>query len=185
MEVTPPSALERTKLPPMPVASSVAGVALQDEGPTSSVEVAATAPRQEQPDVATVVSEGAAESTLPEAQAEVTATSPVPLDVATVASEEAVQSAPPAALAAVTATATSPAPQDVATVASEGAAQSAPPAAQAAAPEAGRSGEDTAVGSPGIVVVVEKASGGSPSALVSGGSCSPARGESPLHWMDP
>jgi len=99
VEVTPPSTLERSELPPVPVASSVAGVAPQAEGPVSPVEVATTTLRQEQPDTAMVVSKGAAESTLPEAQAEVTVTaiSPAPLDVATVASEEVVQSAPPVA----------------------------------------------------------------------------------------
>ncbi|XP_066374608.1 uncharacterized protein [Miscanthus floridulus] len=143
-EVTSPSALERTELPSVLVASSMVGVALQAEGPASPVEVAVTRPRQEQPDATTVVSEGAAESTLPEAKAEVTTTT------------------------------TSSALLDVATVVSEGAAQSAPPAAQAAAPEAGQTGEDAAGGSPGIVAVVERPSRGSPSALVLGGSCSPA-----------
>ena len=46
-------------------------------------------------------------------------------------------------------------------------------------------GEDAAGGSPSIMAVVERPSGGLPSALVSGGSCSPTRGESPLHLMDP
>ena len=45
--------------------------------------------------------------------------------------------------------------------------------------------EDTAKGSPNAVVVVERTSEGLPSALVSGGSRSPTRGESPLHWTDP
>ena len=118
-EVTPPPTLERMELPPMLVAPSVVGMAPQVEAPASQAEVAMTVPSQEQPDAATVVSEGAAEST--------------------------------------------------------------PSVAQAAAPEAGRTGEDTAGGSLGIMAVVERPSGGSPSALVSGGSCSPVRGESPLH----
>ena len=102
-----------------------------------------------------------------------------------VASEGEAQSVPPEAQAKVTTTATSPAGLDVAMVASEGAVQSAPPASQAAAPEAGWTGEDTVRGSLGIVAVVERASGGSPSALVLGGSRSPTRGESLLQWMDP
>ena len=36
-------------------------------------------------------------------------------------------------------------------------------------------------GSLGVVVVVERTSGGLPSALVLGGSRSPTQGESPLH----
>ena len=44
-----------------------------------------------------------------------------------------------------------------------------PPAAQTTAPEVGRIEEDTAGGSTGIVVVVERTSGGSPLALMSGG----------------
>ena len=43
----------------MLVASFVAGVALQAEGPASPVEAAMNAPSQEQPDIATVVSERA------------------------------------------------------------------------------------------------------------------------------
>ena len=39
--------------------------------------------------------------------------------------------------------------------------------------------------SPGIVAVVERTSGGSPLALMSGGSHSPVWGESLLQWMDP
>ena len=42
-----------------------------------------------------------------------------------------------------------------------------------------------AKGSPGIVVVLERTSRGSPLALTSGGSRSPMRGESLLQWMDP
>jgi len=45
--------------------------------------------------------------------------------------------------------------------------------------------EDMAGGSPGIVAVVERTSGGSPLALTSGGSRSPTWGESLLQWMDP
>ena len=56
--VTPPSSSERMEPPPVLVASSVVGAAPQAEGPASPVEVAATAPSQEQPDAATVVSEG-------------------------------------------------------------------------------------------------------------------------------
>ena len=67
----------------------------------------------------------------------------------------------------------------------EGAVQSVPSMAQAATPEAGRTEEDTAGGSPGVMVVVERTSGGLSSALVSGGSRSPAWGEWPLHWMNP
>ena len=46
---------------------------------------------------------------------------------------------------------------------------------------------DTTKGSPGVVAVVERTSGGGglPLALTSGGSCSPTQGESLLHWMDP
>ena len=60
-----------------------------------------------------------------------------------------------------------------------------PPVAQATAPEAGRMEEDVAGGSPGVMVVVERTSRGSPLALMSGGSRSPTRGELPLQWMDP
>ena len=51
----------------MLVASSMAGMAPQAEGPASPVGVAASAPSQEQPDAATVVSERAAQSMPPEA----------------------------------------------------------------------------------------------------------------------
>jgi len=44
----------------------------------------------------------------------------------------------------------------------EGAAQSVPPTALATTPEAGRTEEHMARGSPGVVVVVERISGGSP-----------------------
>ena len=54
-----------------------------------------------------------------------------------------------------------------------------------AAPAAGRTGEDTARGSPGVMAVVERISGGSPSALMSGGSRSPMWGKPPLQWMAP
>jgi hypothetical protein len=63
---------------------------------------------------------------------------------------------------------------DTATAVSEGAAQSVPPVALAAMPEAGRTDEDTARGSLGLVVAVERISGGLP-----------ARGEPPLQWMAP
>ena len=43
--------------------------------------------------------------------------------------------------------------------------------------------EDMAIGSLDVVAVVERTSKGSPSALLSGGSRSPARGEPPLQWM--
>ena len=42
-----------------------------------------------------------------------------------------------------------------------------------------------AEGSSGVMVVVERTSRGSSLALTSGGSRSPARGESLLQWMDP
>ena len=78
----------------------------------------------------------------------------------------------------------SPAGSDAAMVASEGVAQSVQPAAQVAAPEAGRTGEDTAGGSLGVLAVVERTRRRSPLALLSGGSRSPVRGEPPLQWMD-
>ena len=53
-------------------------------------------------------------------------------------------------------------------------AQSVPPASPAATPEAGQTEEDTIGGSPGIVAVLERISGGSP-----------AWGEPPLRWMAP
>ena len=81
--------------------------------------------------------------------------------------------------------ATSSAGSDTTMVASEGVAQSAPPAVQAAAPGAGRMEEDTARGTAGVVAVVERTNRGLPSGLVPGHSRSPARGEPPLHWMDP
>ena len=56
------------ELPLVLVASSMVGVAPQAEGLALPVEVAMTAPRQEQPDAAMVVSEGVAESALPAAQ---------------------------------------------------------------------------------------------------------------------
>ena len=40
-------------------------------------------------------------------------------------------------------------------------------------------------GSSGIMAVVERTSGRSPSALMLGGSRLPVRGELPLQWMDP
>ena len=71
--------------------------------------------------------------------------------------------------AEVGATATSQAQPDAATVMFAGAARSMPPVAQATAPEAGQTEGDMARGSPGIVAVVERTSGESPSALMSGG----------------
>ena len=65
------------------------------------------------------------------------------------------------------------------------AARSVPLAAQVTAPYVGQMEGDMAEGSPVIVVVVERTSGGSPLALTSGGSRSPVRGESLLQWMDP
>ena len=47
----------------------------------------------------------------------------------------------------------------------------------------GRTEGDTPRGSSGAVAVVERTSRGLPSALLSGGSRSPARGEPPLQWM--
>ena len=82
------------------------------------------------------------------------------------------------------ATAMSPTGSDTATMASEGAAQSAPPAVQATASGVGRTEEDTAGGSPGILVVVERTRRRSPLALLSRGTCSPMRGKPPLQWMD-
>ena len=52
-------------------------------------------------------------------------------------------------------------------------------------PEAGQIEEDTARVSPGIMAVVERTSGGSPSTLVLGGSHSPTWGESLLQCMGP
>jgi len=52
-------------------------------------------------------------------------------------------------------------------------------------PEVGQMEEDMAGGTMGVVAVVERSSGGLPSGPVPGGSRSPARGEPPLHWMDP
>ena len=65
--VTPPSSSERMEPPPVLVASSLAGAAPQAEGPASPAKVVATAPNQEQPDAATLVSEGAVQSMPPEA----------------------------------------------------------------------------------------------------------------------
>ena len=66
------------------------------------------------------------------------------------------------------------------TVVSEEVARSVPPAVQATESEAGRMEEDTTGWSSSIMAVVESTSRGSPLALMSGGSCSPARGEPPL-----
>jgi len=62
---------------------------------------------------------------------------------------------------------------DAAMVASEGVAQSAPPAAQATAPEAGRTEEDTAGGSPSIVAVVERTRRRLSPAFLSGAAAPP------------
>ena len=69
-------------------------------------------------------------------------------------------------------------------MASEGAAQSAPPAVLDTALREGRTEEDTARGSSGILAVVERTHRRSPPALLSGGTHSPARGEPSLQWMD-
>ena len=66
----------------------------------------------------------------------------------------------------------------------EEAARSVPPSTQVTAPDVGQTEGDTADGSPGVVAVVERTSGESPLALMSGGSHSPMRGESLLQWMD-
>ena len=60
-----------------------------------------------------------------------------------------------------------------------------PPVAQVMVPEGGWIEGDTTKGSLGVMVVVERTSGGSPLALMSRGSRSPTRGESLLQWMDP
>ena len=69
-------------------------------------------------------------------------------------------------------------------MASEGAAQSVPPAVPAAVLGEGRTEEDTAGGSSGILAVVGRTRRRSPPALLSGGIRSPTRGESWLQWMD-
>ena len=83
------------------------------------------------------------------------------------------QAEAPTSQAEVATTMTSLAQLDVATVVFEGAAQSVPPAAQAMAPEVGRTEGNMAGGSPSIVAMVERTSGESPLALMSGGSHSP------------
>jgi len=55
-----------------------------------------------------------------------------------------------------------------------------PLVAQVAVPKAGRTEEDTAGGSLGIVAVVERTCRRLPLALLLGGSCFPAWGEPPL-----
>ena len=55
--------------------------------------------------------------------------------------------------------------------------------AQATAPEVGPMEEDMARWSSGVVTVVRRTRRETPLALLSGGSCSPARGEPPLQWM--
>ena len=73
----------------------------------------------------------------------------------------------------VAATVTSQAQPNAAMVVPEEAARSVPPAALAMAPEVGRTDGDMAGGSPGIMVVVERTSGGLPSALMSGAAARP------------
>ena len=68
-EVTPSPTLEGTELSPMLVAPPVVGAVSLVEPLASQAEVAATAPSQEQPNIATVVSEGAAQSVPPRALA--------------------------------------------------------------------------------------------------------------------
>ena len=68
-EVTPLPTLERTGLPPALVVPSVVAAVPQVEAPASQAEVAVTAPSQEQPDVAMVMSEGVAQSVPSAAQA--------------------------------------------------------------------------------------------------------------------
>ena len=121
-----------------------------------------------QSDTAVVVSEGVAQSTPPVAIETALDADRVELDAATVASEEAAQSVPPEVQMEEVAAASGPAGADAAVV----------------APEVGRMGEDTAGGSPGILVVVGRTRRPSPPALLSGGSRSPVQGEPPLHWMD-
>ena len=70
-EVIPPPMSEWMELPLALVAPSVVGAAPQAEAPASQAEVAATVTSQAQPDTATVVSEGAARSVPPAAQATV------------------------------------------------------------------------------------------------------------------
>ena len=94
------------------------------------------------------------------------------------------QAEAPASQAEVAMTVTSQAQSYTAAVVPEEAARSVPPAALAMAPEVGRTDGDMARGSPGIVAVVERTSGGSPLALTSGGSHSPVWGEPLLQWMD-
>ena len=69
---------------------------------------------------------------------------------------------------------TSQAQPNAATVVTEEAARSVPLVAQATAPKVGRTEGDAVGGSPGVVAVVERISGGSP-----------MRGEPPLRWMAP
>jgi len=94
--------------------------------------------------------------------------------------DAALQVNPLASQVEVDVTAPSQEQPDTAMAVSEGAAQSVPSAALAAMPEAGWMEEDTDGGSPSIMAVVERTSGGSPLALMSGGSCSPTQGELPL-----
>ena len=68
-EVIPPPMLERMEPPLALVEPSLVGPALQVEAPASQAEVAATVTSQAPPDVAMVVSEGAAQFVLPAAQA--------------------------------------------------------------------------------------------------------------------
>ena len=67
----------------------------------------------------------------------------------------------------------------------EDVARSVPSVAQVTVFDMGQMEGDTAEGSLGVVVEVERTSRGSPLALTSGGGRSPMRGESLLQWMDP
>ena len=62
--------------------------------------------------------------------------------------------------------------------------QPAPPAAQMTVLDMGRTEGDTAKGSSGVVVVVERTNEGLPLALALGGSHSPTQGKPLLQWID-
>ena len=68
-EVTPSPMLEGMEPPPMLVTPPVVSAASQVEPPASQAEVPVTAPSLEQPNIATTVSEGAAQSVPPAALA--------------------------------------------------------------------------------------------------------------------
>ena len=80
--------------------------------------------------------------------------------------------------AEVSMTVTSEAQPDAAMVVPEDTARPMPLTSQVTAPDVGQTEGDTAEGSPGVVAVVERTSGGSPLALTSGGSHSPT-------WVEP